>query len=102
MTGKEERAMAKASWKGAILAESDVYERVEGNIYFPAGAINKEYFSDSGAHSTCPWKGEASYYHIEVDGEVNRDAAWYYPKTKEAAKNIEGKVAFWRGVEVSE
>ena len=94
--------MAKASWNGAILAESEKYEVVEGNIYFPASAINKEYFSDSETHTTCPWKGEARYYNVEVDGEVNNDAAWYYPQTKDAAKNIEGKVAFWRGVEVSE
>ena len=94
--------MAKASWNGVILAQSDVYEMVEGNVYFPASAINKEYFSDSETHSVCPWKGEASYYHVEVEGEVNKDAAWYYPLTKDAAKNIEGKVAFWSGVEVSE
>ena len=94
--------MAKASWNGAILAESEKYEVVEGNIYFPASTINKEYFSDSETHTTCPWKGEARYYNVEVDGEVNNDAAWYYPQTKDAAKNIEGKVAFWRGVEVSE
>lgn len=94
--------MAKASWNGAILAQSDVYEVVDGNVYFPASAINKEYFSDSETHSVCPWKGEASYYNVEVEGEVNKDAAWSYPFTKDAAKNIEGKVAFWRGVEVSE
>ncbi|MBT7950324.1 MAG: DUF427 domain-containing protein [Gammaproteobacteria bacterium] len=94
--------MAKAIWKGTVLAESDVYETVEGNIYFPANTINKEYFSDSDTHSICPWKGEASYYNVEVKGEVNKDAAWYYPTTKDAAKNIEGKVAFWRGVEVSD
>lgn len=94
--------MAKASWNGVILAQSDVYELVEGNVYFPASAINRKYFSESETHSVCSWKGEASYYNIEVKGEVNKDAAWYYPKTKDAAKNIEGKVAFWRGVEVSE
>jgi uncharacterized protein (DUF427 family) len=94
--------MARASWKGAILAESSDYEVVEGNIYFPASAINREYFKNSETHSICPWKGEASYYDVEVDGELNKDAAWYYPQTKDAAKNIEGKVAFWRGVEVSE
>ena len=94
--------MAKASWNGVILAESEKVEVVEGNIYFPASAINKDYFSDSETHTTCPWKGEASYYNVEVDGEVNNDAAWYYPETKDAAKNIEGKVAFWRGIEVSE
>ena len=94
--------MARASWQGAILAESDEYEVVEGNIYFPACSINREYFKNSETHSICPWKGEASYYDVEVDGELNKDAAWYYPQTKDAAKNIEGKVAFWRGVEISE
>lgn len=94
--------MALAIWQGAILAESEVFEVVEGNIYFPANTINREYFSDSDTHSICPWKGEASYYNVEVNGEVNEDAAWYYPQTKDAAKNIEGKVAFWRGVEVSD
>ena len=94
--------MPKASWKGAVLAETDKYEVVEGNIYFPADTINSEYFSDSDTHSNCPWKGDASYYHITVNDEVNRDAAWYYPQAKDAAKNIEGYVAFWRGVEVSE
>lgn len=94
--------MPKASWKGAVLAETDKYEVVEGNIYFPADTINSEYFSESDTHSNCPWKGDASYYHISVNDEVNRDAAWYYPQAKDAAKNIEGYVAFWRGVEVSE
>ena len=94
--------MAKATWQGVVLAESEVYEVVEGNIYFPANTINNEYFSDSDTHSICPWKGEASYYNVEVKGEVNKDAAWYYPTTKDAAKNIEGKVAFWSGVEVSD
>ncbi len=94
--------MALAIWQGVVLAESEVYEVVEGNIYFPVNTINNEYFSDSDTHSICPWKGEASYYNVEVKGEVNKDAAWYYSTTKDAAKNIEGKVAFWRGVEVSE
>ena len=93
--------MAKASWNGVTLAESDKFETVEGNIYFPASAINKEYFSDSDKHTHCPWKGDANYYHITVNDEVNKDAAWYYPQTKEAAKNIEGYIAFWPGVEVS-
>ena len=83
--------MAKASWNGAILAESDVYEMVEGNVYFPASAINKEYFSDSETHSVCPWKGEASYYHVEVAGEVNKDVAWYYPKPKTLQKTLKVK-----------
>ena len=90
----------KAVWNGAVLAQSDNTVVVEGNQYFPADAINKEYFQESSTHTTCPWKGEASYYDVVVGGEVNRDAAWYYPETKEAAANIRGRVAFWRGVKV--
>lgn len=93
--------MAKATWNNAVLAESEIFEVVEGNIYFPPDTINSEYFKSSDTHTHCPWKGDASYYHIEVDGETNIDAAWYYPETKEKAKNIEGYVAFWRGVDVS-
>ena len=70
------------------------------NHYFPAEAINRQYFNDSNTHTTCGWKGVASYYNIEVDGQVNRDAAWYYPLTKEKAKQIEGYIAFWKGVKV--
>ena len=92
--------MAKAVWNGAVLAESDRTEVVENNYYFPPDAINRQYFKDSNTHTTCPWKGEASYYTIEVDGQVNKDAAWYYPAPKSAAKNIEGYVAFWKGVKV--
>ncbi|HAX86564.1 MAG TPA: hypothetical protein DD379_12040 [Cyanobacteria bacterium UBA11162] len=92
--------MPKAIWNGAVLAESDKCVVVEGNQYFPPDSINQEYFKDSSTHTTCPWKGQASYYTIEVDGQVNKDAAWYYPTTKDAAKNIEGYVAFWRGVKV--
>jgi len=94
--------MAKASWKGVTLAESDTHESVEGNVYFPPDTINKEYFRDSDTQSSCPWKGVASYYDIVVDGEINEAAAWYYPDPKEAASNIKGYVAFWNGVEVSE
>jgi uncharacterized protein (DUF427 family) len=92
--------MPKAIWNGAVLAESDKCEVVEGNQYFPPDAINKQYFKESNAHSSCPWKGVASYYTIEVDGQQNKDAAWYYPTAKEKAKNIEGYVAFWKGVKV--
>ncbi len=92
--------MPKAIWNGAILAESDRCEVVEGNQYFPSDSINKEYFKDSSTHTSCPWKGQASYYTIEVDGKENKDAAWYYPQAKDAAKNIEGYVAFWKGVTV--
>ena len=90
----------KATWKGKVLAESDDTVVVENNHYFPADSIKKEYFRESATHTTCPWKGVASYYDVVVDGEVNRDAAWFYPETKEAAKNVEGRVAFWRGVVV--
>jgi uncharacterized protein (DUF427 family) len=92
--------MPKAIWNGAVLAESDKCEVVEGNQYFPADSINKQYFKESSTHTTCPWKGVASYYTIEVDGQENKDAAWYYPSTKDKAKNIEGYIAFWRGVKV--
>ena len=90
----------KAIWRDAVLAESDKTEVVEGNHYFPPDAINREYFSESQTHTTCPWKGEASYYDVVVNGEVNRDAAWYYPEPKPAASNIKDHVAFWRGVTV--
>jgi uncharacterized protein (DUF427 family) len=92
--------MAKAIWNGAILAESDVTVVVEGNHYFPPNTIKREYFQASNTHTTCSWKGEASYYNITVDGQVNQDAAWYYPSTKEKAKNIEGYIGFWKGVKV--
>lgn len=92
--------MPKAIWNGAVLAESDRCEVVEGNQYFPPDAINSEYFKDSSTHTTCPWKGVANYYTIEVDGQTNKDAAWYYPEPKDAAKNIKGYIAFWKGVKV--
>jgi uncharacterized protein (DUF427 family) len=92
----------KASWNGATLAESDETVVVEGNHYFPAASIHEEFFVDSDTHSTCPWKGEASYRTIQVGGQSNPDAAWFYPTTKEAAAEIEGHYAFWNGVEVSD
>ena len=92
--------MAKAMWNGAVIAESDRTVVVEGNHYFPPETINQQYFQESSTHTTCPWKGVASYYNIQVDGQVNKDAAWYYPTAKEKAKNIEGYIAFWRGVKV--
>ncbi len=92
--------MPKAIWNGAVLAESDSCEVVEGNQYFPPDSINKEYFQPSNTHTTCPWKGKASYYNIVVEGKENKDAAWYYPETKEKANNIKGYIAFWRGVKV--
>jgi uncharacterized protein (DUF427 family) len=92
--------MARATWNGVLLAESDRCEIIEGNHYFPPESIRKEHCRPSDHHTTCPWKGEASYYHIEAGGKVNRDAAWYYPSPKEAARHIAGYVAFWRGVVV--
>jgi uncharacterized protein (DUF427 family) len=90
----------KATWKGAVLAESDATVVVEGNHYFPAESVRREHFRESRTHTTCPWKGEASYYDVIVGEEVNKDAAWFYPQPKDAAKEIEGRVAFWRGVKV--
>jgi uncharacterized protein (DUF427 family) len=94
--------MAKATWKGAVIAESDRCEIVEGNRYFPPDAVRREHLRESATHTTCPWKGIASYYDVVVGGETNRDAAWYYPETSEAARNIKGYVAFWRGVTVED
>jgi uncharacterized protein (DUF427 family) len=90
----------KATWNGAVLAESDDTVVVEGNHYFPPEALRREHFQPSATHTTCPWKGVASYYDLVVGSEVNRDAAWYYPDPKEAAREIGGRVAFWRGVRV--
>lgn len=92
--------MAKATWNGAVLAESDVFEVVEGNVYFPPAALKREHLRESETHTVCPWKGTASYYDVTVGDEVNRDAAWYYPEPKEAARAIQDHVAFWRGVKV--
>ena len=90
----------KAIWNGRTIAESDDTVVVEGNHYFPADAVNKEYFSPSSTHTICPWKGTASYYNLDVDGKENPNAAWVYPEPKDAAKEIKGRVAFWKGVEV--
>ena len=91
----------KAIWNGQVIAESNDTKIVEGNHYFPASSIRQECFEPSDQKSYCPWKGEASYYDLEVKGDHNAGAAWYYPSTKPAAKNIEGYVAFWKGVEVA-
>jgi uncharacterized protein (DUF427 family) len=91
----------KAMWNGAVLAESDETIVVEGNHYFPPQSVRQEHFRGSETHTTCGWKGVASYYDVVVDGEVNRDAAWYYPEPMEAAAEIKAYVAFWRGVRVS-
>jgi uncharacterized protein (DUF427 family) len=90
----------KAVWKNVILAESSETVVVEGTHYFPPGSVKREYLRESHTHTACPWKGVASYYNIDVDGEVNRDAAWYYPEPSAAAQKIRGHVAFWKGVEV--
>lgn len=92
----------KAIWNDKILAESDATVVVEGNHYFPEDSINKEYFAPSATHTICPWKGTASYYDVVVEGETNRDAAWFYPEAKDAAKEIENYVAFWKGVKITE
>ena len=92
--------MAKAVWNGKVIAESDTYETVEGNVYFPESAVKREYLRPSSTTSTCPWKGLARYYSLLVDGQENQDAAWYYPDPKPAARNIKNHIAFWRGVEV--
>ena len=90
----------KAIWNGQVVAESDATVMVEGNHYFPPAAIRKEFFAPSDTHTHCGWKGEASYYTLAVGGKTNPDAAWYYPSPKEAAKQIAGYVAFWKGVQV--
>ncbi len=92
--------MPKAVWNGAVLAESDHTEIVEGNHYFPPEALRREHLRDSETHTICGWKGTASYYDVVVGDQVNRDAAWTYPEPKDAAKQIRGYVAFWRGVKV--
>ena len=92
----------KAVWNGKILAESDETVIIEENHYFPASSLHKQYFKESAKHTVCPWKGTASYYTLEVEGQRNEDAAWYYPQPKEAAIAIKDHVAFWKGVEVGE
>lgn len=92
----------KAIYNGQVLAESGHTVVIENNHYFPESSLNKEYFSPSDKHTTCPWKGLASYYTIKVDGVTNTDAAWYYPDPKDAAKEIKDHVAFWKGVEITE
>ena len=90
----------KAIWNGVTIAESDDTIVVEGNHYFPPDALVKEHFVPSDHHTTCGWKGVASYYSVSVGGDLNKDAAWYYPDPKAAAANVRGYVAFWRGVQV--
>ena len=90
----------KAEWNGAVIAESDGTVVIEGNHYFSPGSVSQEYLRPSSTTSVCPWKGTAHYYNVVVEGEENRDAAWYYPDPKEAAAQIKDHVAFWRGVGV--
>jgi uncharacterized protein (DUF427 family) len=91
----------KAVWNGQVIAESDDIVKVDGNAYFPIDSVQKAFLVDSPTHSVCPWKGTASYYSLRVDGQDNTDAAWFYPAPKEAAAEIRGRVAFWKGVRVS-
>jgi uncharacterized protein (DUF427 family) len=92
--------MPKAIWNGTVIAETETYETVEGNVYFPRAAVKSEYQRPSETHRVCGWKGTASYYTLAVDGQENRDAAWYYPEPKPAAAEIKDHIAFWRGVTV--
>lgn len=92
----------KAVWNGKVIAESDDTVVVEGNHYFPADSVNREFLTESSTTSLCPWKGTAHYYSLDVDGAANADAAWYYPTPKAAAQEIAGRVAFWKGVQVTE
>ena len=92
----------KAIFNNTVIAESDETKIVENNHYFPQDSIRKEFFRPSNTHTSCPWKGKASYYNVEVDGKKSEDAAWYYPEASEAAKSIENYVAFWKDVKVTE
>lgn len=91
----------KALWNGKLIAESDDTVVVEGNHYFPEGSLKREYITFSNHRSSCPWKGQAHYYSLLVDGDLNPDAVWFYPEPFEAAATVKGRVAFWKGVEVS-
>lgn len=101
-TGSRENIgpMTTATWNGTVIAESDDIVMVEGNAYFPREAVREEVLRPSATHTVCPWKGTASYYSLDVEGKINTDAAWYYPAPKDAAKQITGRVAFWKGVQV--
>lgn len=92
--------MAKAVWNGAVLAESDACRIIEGNHYFPLASVRREHLRASETHTVCGWKGVASYYDVVVNGAVNKDAGWYYPNPKPAAREVKDSVAFWRGVEI--
>jgi uncharacterized protein (DUF427 family) len=90
----------KAVWQGVVISESDKTIIIEGNHYFPPDSVKREFLKSSATTSVCPWKGTASYYHVAVAGQLNKDAAWYYPNPKEAASQIKDYVAFWKGIEV--
>jgi uncharacterized protein (DUF427 family) len=92
----------KAIWNGVVIADSNKTIIIEGNHYFPPESVRSEYFVNSDTHSTCPWKGLASYKSLNVKGSVNKDAVWFYPEPKDAAKQIRGYFAFWKGVEIRE
>jgi uncharacterized protein (DUF427 family) len=92
--------MPKAIWNGTVIAESDDTVVVERNHYFPRDAVRADVLRPSETTSFCPWKGTAQYYSLEIDGQLNRDAVWYYPEPREAAKEIRDRLAFWKGVEV--
>lgn len=92
--------MAKAVWNGVVVAESDKIQEVDDYVYFPESSVKREYLRPSSTVSTCPWKGQARYYSLMIDGQENQDAAFYYPNPKPAARSIKGHIAFWRGVEV--
>lgn len=92
----------KAIWNDVVIAESNETVVVENNHYFPHDTIKKEFFKPSSTHSTCPWKGQAHYYSLEVNGDQNPDAAWFYPEVSELAKGIKNHVAFWKGVQITE
>ena len=94
--------MPTAKWNEAVIAQTERFERVEGNVYFPPESVRMECLRPSETHTVCSWKGTASYYDVIVDGKVNRDAAWYYPEPTERAQNIKGHIAFWRGVAVED
>lgn len=91
----------KATWNGALIAESNDTVVVEGNHYFPLATLKREFVRDSDRHTHCPWKGDASYFSLVVDGKTNEDAVWYYPEPRKGAEQVAGRMAFWRGVEVA-
>ncbi len=97
----DDKKLMQATWNGVVVAESDDTVVVEGNHYFPRGSVDEQFLSPTEHRTGCPWKGEASYFTLTVDGKDNRDAAWYYPSPLPAARHVTGRVAFWKGVEVA-